>query len=441
MKKKLFTLSLLMLLVGCNAPSLNSDESNEPIITTSEDQSNDEGTSVDEVTSETPTSDTNTSEESSEEPSEEITITSLSEASTLAKSYVTLRNEKGVYKSDVFMTFTAQLLTLQDYITTQSGYNNRYKAFVANETGHITVNMDYSQYSLIKDYKDKQQVYKFQGYLGLYNDEPEIDMVGQGKVSYQEGMTLDYDYKVFAKDGVSIAESLNRVKNTPFNTKGINWSENIYKFNLKYLTKVENAVALFSDGTNVIQLHSHDRINNSFSVGNSYYIYAREGMYNFKPNLEYIGLENGPEVVTDYQTMKSDMNAVTLYNYKYQVDKPNALNANMQYADQMVKLFYTESYANYYAKDGMHYVVLEDTAKETFYATDTGAISAKAMFVNNDNSVRLWTETDWANCPFNDYVDGPAATKIKIGYYFVAYAYNTIGYWQVQVLTDTIVTI
>lgn len=126
MKKKLFTLSLLMLLVGCNAPSLNSDASNEPSITTSEDQSIDEGTSVDEVTSETPTSDTNTSEESSEEPSEEITITSLSEASTLAKSYVTLRNEKGVYKSDVFMTFTAQLLTLQDYITTQSGYNNRY---------------------------------------------------------------------------------------------------------------------------------------------------------------------------------------------------------------------------------------------------------------------------------------------------------------------------
>ena len=466
MKKKIFILSLLMILASCTKPTLSLSEDTESlsqsdvtseVITSdegetsndiSEDSSNDVTSSVEEssATSEDVTSvDPGTSENpgTSEDPvtSEEGEVyANLSEISELAKTFKSLRNDKGVYKSSHYAEFRAQLLTLQDYITTQNGYNNQYKAFVANATGHITINLNLEQYNAIKNYKDKQQVYDFKGYIGLYNDEPEVDMDGLGKPVYQAGVILSYNYKSFALPGGTINDLLTRVKATPFNTKGINWSENIYKYHLKYLAKVENAVALFSDGTNVIQLHSHDKINNSFTVGNSYYIYAREGLFNFKPELEYVGLESASDVITDYSLMKNDLKASTLYTYKYELDKSSALNSNMSYADQLVKLFYFEGYANYYTEDGMDYVVLEDTEKASSYRSYTAALSAKAMFVNNDHSVKLWKVSHWLNSPFLDYVDSEENTpKTKIGLYFVGYVYNTMKYWLVQVIDGTIV--
>ncbi|MFA5485992.1 MAG: hypothetical protein WC275_02770 [Bacilli bacterium] len=457
MKKKLIPLLLLTVLASCTKPSPSIIPSSEDLgtteVTSEVSKSEDIKTSEESVITEDPVTtgedpittseDESTSEDvttSEDESTSEdvVTYSNLSEISNLALTFKSLRNEKGVYKSSYYAAFTAQLLTLQDYLTTQSGYNNRYKAFVANETGHLTVNLNLTQYNALKDYKDKQQVYDFKGYIGLYNDEPEVDMEGLGNPVYKAGVTLSYDYKAFAEEGVSVNDLLTRVKATPFNSKGINWSAKIYKYHLKYLDKVENPIALFSDGANVIQMHSHDKINNALSIGNSYYIYAREGLFNFKPQLEYVGLESADDVIVDYAAMKNDLTATNLYAYKYELEKPSALNSNLAYADQLVKLFYFEGYANYYTKDGMGYVVLEDTVKEGPYSSYTTALGAKAMFVNNDHSVRLWDANDWENCPFDDYIDAVKGVKTKISLYFVGYVYNTMKYWQVQVLTNTI---
>jgi len=451
MKKKLIPLLLLTVLASCTKPSPSIIHSSEDLgtteVTSEVSISEDIKTSEESITTEDPittgedpitTSEDVTTSEDEKTSEDTLTYSNLSEISNLALTFKSLRNEKGVYKSSYYAAFTAQLLTLQDYKATQSGYNNRYKAFVANETGHLTVNLNSTQYEALKDYKDKQQVYDFKGYIGLYNDEPEVDMEGLGNPVYKAGVTLSYDYKVFAEEGVSVNDLLTRVKATPFNSKGINWSAKIYKHHLKYLDKVENSIALFSDGANVIQMHSHDKINNALIIGNSYYIYAREGLFNFKPELEYVGLESADDVIVDYAAMKNDLTATNLYAYKYELDKPSALNSNLAYADQLVKLFYFEGYANYYTKGGKDYVVLEDTVKEGPYSSYTTALGAKAMFVNNDHSVGLKDASDWAYCPFNDYTDAVEGVKTKIGFYFVGYEYNTMKYWQVQVLTDTI---
>lgn len=451
MKKKLIPLLLLTVLASCTKPSPSIIPSSEDLgtteVTSEVSKSEDIKTSEESITTEDPittgedpitTSEDESTSEDVTTSEDTLTYSNLSEISNLALTFKSLRNEKGVYKSSYYAAFTAQLLTLQDYITTQSGYNNRYKAFVANETGHLTVNLNSAQYNAIKDYKDKQQVYDFKGYIGLYNDEPEVDMEGLGNPVYKAGVTLSYDYKAFAEDGVSINNLLTRVKATPFNSKGINWSAKIYKYHLKYLDKVENSIALFSDGVNVIQLHSHDKINNALSIGNSYYIYAREGLFNFKPELEYVGLESADDVIVDYAAMKNDLTATNLYAYKYELDKSSALNSNLTYADQLVKLFYFEGYANYYNNGDSAYIVAEDTIKESSYYDYIAALNAKAMFINNSHSVSLDDASDWANCPFDDYTDTVEGVKTKIGFYFVGYVYNTMKYWQVQVLTDTI---
>lgn len=451
MKRKLLPILLLALLVGCNkidqlsdSQDLNSETS---IISSSEDKV--EGSSEkdsseippssdDPVTSEVPPS----SEDSSVSEEKPETLSDLDEIRTLALTYTSLVNEKGVYKSDVYAEFTAQLLTLQDYITTQSGYNNRYKAFVANETGYLTVNLNYAQYDLMKNYKAQQQVYKFKGYVGLYNGEVEVDMDGLGKVEYLAGVTLPYDYKTFASEGGTIATILGRIKSAPINTKGISWSTNIVKVTLKYLAKIENEVALFSDGMKIIQVHGHDKLNNGFTLNDVYEIYAREGLYQFKPSLEYIGHRTVSSAISvDYNLISELSTAANIYNYKYTIDddRPYVMNANYAYTDLLTKVFYFEGYANYYQKDASHFVVIEDTAKESFYTTYTAAFGAKALFVNNAHSTNIKTTTDWENSPFNYYVDGPATEKVKIGLYFVGYAYNTQKYWQVQVLENTIV--
>lgn len=435
MKKKLVVLPLLLLLLaGCTPNDIHESESESHETpssgeSTKEDSSSTGGHSSSESSSEeTPSSGDSSS---SEQPIQYKT--NIGEMRSIAAGLSSSVNEKNVATSNIKARFTAQILTVQDYITTQNGYTNRYKAFVANDTGYIVVCLSLSGYDYVKGYADKQQCYTFEGNIGLYCGEPEIVMDSSAKPTYLSGTTLTYTLE---KTAVStISDAFNFIKTIPVNSKGIGFSSTPVTMELKYISKLENAVALFSDGTNVIQIHGHDKINNQLSLGGVYEVTGLRGIFNYKSELEFIGFKAITKTIeVDYSSV-TNLTAAQLYAYDYDLD--HAYSSNYEYAEQFTKIYRYVGYANYYIKGSNYSIVFDDSAKD-YYNTITNAITGKSVFLNNDNSVNLYTEADIRNCPFMLDAAKVKAEKVLISFYFTPYLRNTTGYWQIQVFEDTV---
>ncbi len=460
MKKRLLPLLLLTLLVGCT-PNSSSSESSMPSdspsvseevslpessVPSSEDVISSEDITSEDITSETSDNVTSENPSSSEDSSSqpptstepEVTYSNLSEIKNIGATLFSQANERGVYTSTYYAEFTAQLLSVQVYDTNQSGYTSSNKILVANATGHLIVSVNGAAYENIKKYHPDQQVYDFKGYIGVYNNEVEVVMDTFGRPTYREGITLSYDYKSFATRGTSIRNMLTKVKTLKHNTKGVTWSQDITVYTLKYLAKTDDSQALFTDGVNVIPVHSHNYINNNFTVGSVYDIYAREGLFNFKPSLEYIGHTSVSNPIEfTYSDVATRMTAAELSSFKFEVDKPSALNANMRYADSIINFYYFEGYANYYTKGSDDFIVFDDTAKDNYFAI-TNASNGKALFAKNDSCTNLYGN-DWNYCPFNEFAYSKAEDKVKVGFYFAPYQYiRDNAHYKIFVFEDTI---
>ena len=326
--KKIFTLLILMtLLASCAkdptpSSSEGSDSTNSSEISSSLDggsseiNSGSEGGSSSQGGGSSSDGGSNSGSET-----EDVVLRDISEIKNLAATFdKTKVNKWGVYTSTVKAEITAQLLTLQDYTTTKEGYNGRYKAFVANETGFITVNIPYDKNMV--DFKQDQQVYTFSGVVGLYNDEIEID-TGIIKPIRQVGVSLDYDYKEFATPETSIASLRESLFKPEFkvNVKGIGWKQAINRMDLEYVAKVDSAIALFSDGENVIEVHGHDKVNGGLTVGQTYTVYGRPGLFNFRPELEYIGFVSKDQSVKLSFVNVPTITAADIYKYGFEIEK------------------------------------------------------------------------------------------------------------------------
>lgn len=465
MKKRLLPLLLLTLLVGCtqtqtgsessvpsNTPSTSTEssvvESSSPSSeapisseeTTSEASSDNESSSPssEDVTSEIPSS---SEEQSSEPPTStepDKTYSDLTEIKALGAALFSKANDKGVYTSTYYAEFTAQLLSVQVYDTNQTGYTASNKVLVANATGHLIVSINGDAYDIIKQYHQDQQVYDFRGYIGVYNNEVEVVMDTFGRPTYRAGLTLAYDYKVFAIRGTNILNFVTKVKALKHNTKGVTWSQDITVYKLKYIAKTDDSQALFTDGVNVISVHSHNYINNRFTKGSVYDVYGREGLFNFKPSFEYIGHTSISDAIEfTYPDVATKITAAELSAFKFEVDKPSALTANFRYTDSLIKFYYFEGYANYYTKGSDDFIVFDDTAKDNYYAI-TNASSAKALFAKNDSCTNLY-DNDWNFCPFNEFAYSKAADKVKVSFYFAPHQFiRDNAHYKIYVFEDTV---
>lgn len=145
-------------------------------------------------------------------------------------------------------------------------------------------------------------------------------------------------------------------------------------------------------------------------------------MFKFRPGVEFL-----EKTAIDKMEIEVDLESLTaaeLYNYQFEVDKAPSYP---DYSSKFTKLYAHIGYANYYFKDGDAYVVLEDTYNENTYSTYQGARSAKALFLKNDNCVDLYTESDFSNCPFDQYITGE---PVQIKTIFMPYLWNDLDYWQ-----------
>ena len=440
MKKKLVVLPLLLLLLAaCTPNDIHSSESESHETPSSGESTKEDSSSTGEnSSSENPSSESSSGENpsSGDSSSSEQPIqykTNIAEMRSIATGLSSSVNDKNVATSTIRARFTAQILTVQDYITTQNGYTNRYKAFVANDTGYIVVCLSLTGYEYVKGYADKQQCYTFEGNIGLYCGEPEIVMDSNAKPTYLDGVTLTYTLEKTAVN--TISDAFNFIKTIPVNSKGIGFSSTPVTMELKYIAKLENSIALFSDGINVIQVHGHDKINNQLSVGGVYEVTGLRGIFNYKSELEFIGFKSIAKTIeVDYSSV-TNLTAAQLYTYDYDLD--HAYASNYTYAEQFTKIYRYVGYANYYIKGSNYSIVFDDSAKD-YYSTITNATSGKSIFLNNDNSVNLYTESDFKNCPFLVDATTPKSEKVLISFYFTPYLRNTTGYWQVQVFEDSI---
>lgn len=443
MKKRLPLIMLLTLLASCTpdissssvSPSGNTSQTE--ISNSTESTESSEGSVSDSVSSDI-SSDETTSAESSSASSvsseEDSVLTDISAikavAATFNKNDV---NNRGVYTSTIEAKITEQLLTLQDYGTTKAGYNGRYKAFVANATGFITVNLSEAGYMNMRDYKEEQQVYTFAGVVGLYNDEVEIDMGLSAKPTFHSGLTLSYDYKVFATEADTISELKSTVlaNDFKFNVKGTGWKQAIYRLDLQYVKDIVNETLLFSDGENVIEVHGHSKIKNGLTPGETYAVYGRLGLYNFRPELEHIAITPSAENIELSFANAVQITAANIFTYSFANDDDYLLAKNKNYAGIVNNVYYFEGYLNFYLKGDKYHLLLEDTFSETIRSSETNAYAAKSLSIKNSDSRNL-SDSQLNFSPFVDYVEGG-----KFGVYITPHEYSKLA-WDVFVLTAPI---
>ncbi len=452
--KKIFTLLIFVTLLASCGKNSSSSSSDSNSGSSSEISTSDSGSSSESSESSLPntsseegsssqtseSSENNSSEgDGSSSSSSEVTppvevLRSISDIRAVAATFdQKLVNDRGVYTSNIKAEITAQLLTLQDYGTTKEGYNGKYKALVANETGVITVTIPDTAYDSMSEFKQEKQVYTFSGVVGLANDEVEIDMGNGAAPKRHVGVSLDYDYRTFAKAETSIANLRTTVlaNDLKLNVKGIGWKQDIYKMDLEYIDKVVNATALFSDGVNIIEVHGHDKINNIFTKGHTYTIYGRPGLYNFRPELEFIGHESSAETITLSFAGAPQISAAQIFGYSYLIDKDTdyLLAKNKQYGAIVNNVYYFEGYVNLYDKSGKIHFLLEDSYCEDPRSSEAAAFTAKSLSIKNDDSRNL-DDRGFTASPFYEFYNSGE----KIGVYLTPHSYSKVA-WDVYALS------
>lgn len=441
MNFKRFSLPLFTLLLSA-CTSLPSSFPSSPIsslTSSSQFSSSSSPISSNSLTSTTSISSSLSSSSSSSSPTLPNELTSIIEIKNYAKTLTPLitKDYDEVVTSEKLATITAQLLTVIDHTTTKSGYTSRYKAVVGNDTGIVYVALSDLGYTYIKDYIHQKQTYTFKGKIGLYNLEAEIVMeINQKPLLSAQPIT--FNLNDFATEITQIATLQNQLKDFKVNTKGTGFTTSLYKLTLKYLAKLENSLALFTDGEKVIQVHGDDKLNNQFNLSSikAYTLYGLFGLFGYKAEFKFIAYENSDVNISfDYLNFKTHkLTGNQLYTHKPKVDDHSlsVMNKNYAYAELFFDIYLFEGYANFYIKGVKENLVFDDTTKN-YYSTQENAYHNFALFVNNSSCQDL-AYANLSTCPYVNEAYLNAIDKSQQAFYFIPYLANSVGYWQIHIL-------
>lgn len=431
MKKKLILiLPILISIIGCNNNNITSAISNEiksEIISNeinnnlSLDSSSINQSSIvfEESSSLNNESILNSSIVSDSEIKQEEKITSIKQIKEIAKEYTTLKNNVGVYESNINVELDLKLLACLDAITTKKGYGNKHKLLMSDGTNYIYVKTTESNYNYLKDYVNDQSTYKVSGNISLYNDEVEI--TNSIKPTYLPNKQININYENIEEK--SLPQIYNDLYSLTLNCKGVAFSK-IIKTKVKCIAKdINNSNMYFANNDKIIMVHGHDKVTNKFTAGSSYLLYGALSMYNFRPSLEYVyssALQENINFDTSSLTKKT---AADFYNYKYEVDK----DANYpNYSKLFETPYIIDGYPNIYLKDNKEYMVFEDNYTANIYETYQQALNKKAVFIVNENYVKL-TQSNNKYCPLYEYLSETSKVQIIV----FPYLWNTNKYPQV----------
>ena len=424
MKKKILLTSLLSLTLLASCGGNTTPSTSEPSLEPSTNPSTSEV-----QPSETPSTseDSSMNEDSSTSESLPIveTLTSISKIREKAYSLKDQVNDNNVAYSETNCKIEGKLLGTYDAVTSKQNYGEQYKLLIANNEGYIYVKVDFDTYSFAKSKIGTS--FEVKGKLSLYCDEPEIVLGGD---LIEKEAPIDNVDTLFEQKN-SILEVYDLIDNLTLNIKGCAFSS-LVKFKAKLIAKMDDKVMLFYDGNNIIQGHNSDsKFFNGYTIGNTYEISGNIQMYHFKPSVECMKLNKVEMEVPAIDKTKLEVIDSSMYNVQSKNESTTKLT---DYTDMFKELKLFKGYVNTYDKGGNAYVVLDTNFSETYYDTYQEAANKKALFLKNDSCIKLYSDYDFINCPFYDYMDD----AYEIDVVCAPYLWNTSKYWQVYALEDTI---
>ncbi len=430
--KRFNFLLLIFLLFSCQNSknnSANQSEANSYLKESSSNSKEIDSSSYDTTSSEEKSFESSTLTSEKESSSSTSSSTSKEELNkiSLIKEVKELKLQELVNDIDVAtsleeVTIKATLLNRMDVITTKKGYGDRYKLFVMDESGYLYIQVNYQVYQKTENLIGKN--FEFEGNIALYCHEPEIVLN-----SYKEiNDVINIDFDALSINYETIKDIHNDIKNLSTNCKGI---ANSYLINIKakYIGIHDDKVLLFSDGSNLILVHTLDKVKNSLSINSSYKLYATLNMYYYRPGLTFIKADRIDDI--DISNLKSNsvsINAETLYKtplYDKDNDKSNMFYPS--YSDLYQYLYHFEGYVDYYLKNGKYYYVLLDSLIDHKYEwTEQNARDNKALFLVNNEYYNL-NENEFIKANlYESYMN-----SIKVDIYFSLDLYNSSNYYQV----------
>lgn len=454
MKNKiiLFTTLFATLLMGCNETSSSNQTSN----TSTSDSSLESSTSPISDSSTTITSDTSkedgsnsslSSDNSSSEEKSYVQMT-IKQANQLCNEIV--QNDEVNVTGEHYVSITGRMMFVESNNCTQKGYlsENQYKAFVFDETGYIYVGINAERYkNVFSKYEySNTSYYTFKGILNKYLGQNELIME-QYEWLNEVPPNLNIDtLKYFANEEKSMNEIYQLDNQLKLNNKGIAYG-NVVMFKGKYIDKVENEIALFSNEEYVMRVHGHSKLNNNFNSvkteeeltnSSSYLVVGVLSMYNYVPEIQYLASEKCSDEI-NYNLEKA--NKITANEiWKLKPNKDDLKNKHYQeYENVAQTIHYFEGYVNYSYYSNKYNMVLTDEYVEDYFNSALNEQNEKALRLNNENECGL-SDNDLQYSSFaNFYLSENGNQKIKV--YFVTHGYNTNHYWQIQIINRFNITI
>ncbi len=331
----------------------------------------------------------------------------------------------GFASSSEEVEIKGKVLARYDLGTQKVKGSNQYQILIADETGYCYVNVPQNVYKTLEN--KLQTSFSFVGKPCVYNEEPSLLYTSHTSC---EEVTIDYRSLCQEKTISEIQESNLTL---PINVKG-NTISHLVSFQGKYLGTMDgNKVLLFSDGKEVIKIHTYDKAKNSLTVDSSYIIYGAQTMFHYAPGIEYIASESCDFSYENYDNSRT-LTGENLYKYSYKAD----VSYNKKYPDYSTNyryIYHFDGYVNYYEKSGDYYFVLTDKLLASSIGTKENNNKNKALVLANLSCENL-TEYEAQNyCPVFDYWNENKPISVDV----VLYDWITDGaFYRVYLLENSL---
>ncbi len=439
MKNNKLVLPLLsLLLLSCGADTstpLESSNQKESTISENFSSTNFENepssSSEEEQSSETSTS--NSSEEettSSEEETidEQVQKASIKEAKNACLLFKGEPNKVGLEIGNQNYEIEGLIISIFDFGKSTKDYNgtNPYKAIITDGQDYLTIALVKNDYLKVKDYVGKEDtIYRVIGKTSRLNGKAELVATSfEFLKNSTQRVTKDQLFSL-ANDAKSIIDINERLKKSPLNEAG-NYDGQLSTLTLKYVTKIENEVLLFTDGKKYISMHGSSQLYNLFKNStSSYQILFQENVYHYGQSLEYIASKTSELEITSPVANK----AITS-EYLYSCNYVNGKSTHFEkYEEVKSNIYNFRGYVDYYLKNGLAFFTLVDKLPVNSSHTITTSSSLKSLFVNNETESKL----DNVSMQYSKLYEAYAKEK-EIELTIYPYNWNSQKYFQVQIL-------
>ena len=435
---KLVLTFLSLLLASCSLPTTSEiEQSSHDDVSTSESLSEtsqeNETTNSSEIESSSKSEDSSIETSSSQEESNsseenKIQKASIEETKNSCLSFASKPNEVGLEIGNEYYEIEGLIISTFDFGKSTKEYNgtNPYKAIMTDGKDYLTIALTREHYLKVKDYIGKEDtIYKVIGKTSRLNGKAELIV---SEFEFLKDSTIKISKNQLFGLGIaanSIQDINNRLKNVPLNAAG-NYDGRLSTLTLKYVTKIENEVLLFTDGNMYITLHGSSKLYNEFKNStSSYQILFQENVYHYGQSLEYIcSISSDQEIIIP--PYKSNITAEYLYTCNYVNGKSYHFG---KYEEVKSNVYNFKGYVDYYLKNGLAYFTLTDKLPSNSSHTIASSASSKSLFVNNETESKLNTSSKQYSKLYDAYAE---EKEIELTIY--PYNWNTQKYFQVQIL-------